>query len=62
MAKHRRARNGTGTKRRQPGPYFAANTSSVIFAAASSCIAGITCEYVSSVMETVACPSRSETT
>jgi hypothetical protein len=40
----------------------AANTSPAISVAASSCIAGMACEQVSGVIETVACPSRSETT
>src|SRR5882672_8044357 len=37
-------------------------TSEATSAAAVSCIAGIACEYVSSVIVTEACPRRSETT
>jgi hypothetical protein len=38
---------------RQIGPYLAAKTKSAILAAASSCSAGMACEWVSRVMETV---------
>ena len=40
----------------------APKTSEATRSAASSCIAGIACEYVSRVIEIVLCPSRSETT